>query len=68
MSDAAGDVQDQVDEMNAQGFLGIRSDQYSDDCYTLTTYDGMVPPPHDDRTPVWQPPAQDGAPPPEVPT
>jgi hypothetical protein len=58
---AAGDVQEQVDEMNAQGYLGIRSDPYGDEQYTLTTVGDALPVPPDDRTRMLQPSAETGA-------
>ena len=62
MSDAAGDVQEQVDAVNAVGYLGFRSDPNSDESYTLTTHASSPPAgPTDDRTPVHQPPAETGA-------
>jgi hypothetical protein len=57
---AAGDVQEQVDAINAQGFLGFRSDPYSDEQYTLATVGDAPSIPSDDRTPVLQPPAETG--------
>lgn len=61
-----GDVQERADAANAQGFVGIRSDPYGDDQYALASLSPPGPP--DDRTPVIQPPAQDGTAPPQVPT
>jgi hypothetical protein len=63
VSDAAGDVQEQVDAVNAQGYLGFRADPYGDEQYTLTTVESAPSIPVDDRTPVVQPPAQPGEPP-----
>jgi hypothetical protein len=61
VSDAAGDVQEQVDAINAQGYLGFRADPYPDESYTLTTVEDAPSLPPDDRTPVHQPPAETGA-------
>lgn len=52
--DAAGDVQEQVDEMNEKGYLGETVDMVDNEVYSLTTGpDGPTLP--DDRTPVDQP-------------
>jgi hypothetical protein len=56
---AAGDVQEQVDEMNEQGFLGEAVDPVANEEYALTSGPDS-PQLEDDHSPVGQPMA--GAP------